>query len=108
MGRWYLLDENKQPYRDPLNGGTPMTDEMRRVGRDTVGEVEISTVFLGLDHSWNGPRPVLYESMIFGGEHDQYQRRYHTWDEAAKGHAALVKWIEDGGCGQWDWEYYDR
>jgi hypothetical protein len=47
----------------------------------------------GLDHSFhfyeNGQRvglPILFETMIFGGEHDQYQDRYATRDEALEGH----------------------
>jgi hypothetical protein len=56
--------------------------------RDTV---EVSTVFLGLDHSFgSGDAPVLFETMIFGlpDEHPDrdYQERYCTWDEASAGH----------------------
>ena len=39
--------------------------------------------------------PVLFESMIFGGEHDEYQRRYCTYDEALEGHNNLVKALEE-------------
>ena len=56
------------------------------VGKDQFGGVSVSTVFLGMDHSFGGGTPVLFETMIFGGEHDQYQERYCTWDEAEKGH----------------------
>ena len=48
-------------------------------------DVLISTVFLGIDHGYNGV-PLLFETMIFGGEHDGYQERYSTWEEAEKGH----------------------
>jgi len=42
---------------------------------DIDGEVEVSTVFLGLDHAvWDGP-PMLFETMIFGGPHDNSQWR---------------------------------
>ena len=46
----------------------------------------VSTVFLGLDHAFDGGTPLLFETMIFGGEHDEYQERYATWDEAEAGH----------------------
>ena len=47
----------------------------------------VSTVFLGLDHSFGRPgAPILFETMIFGGEHDQYQDRCSTWDEAEAMH----------------------
>ena len=54
-------------------------------------DISISTVFLGLDHSFDGKIPLLFETMIFGGEHDQYQERYATWEEAEKGHIEAVK-----------------
>lgn len=52
--------------------------------------VEVSTVFLGLDHNFRGGDPILFETMIFGGARDQEQERYHTWDEAAEGHERIV------------------
>jgi len=58
----------------------------RQIARDTFGEVEISTVFLIFDHSYDSDKPVLFETMIFGGEHDGYQDRYHTYDQALIGH----------------------
>ncbi len=66
----------------------------RRVAWTEVGDVKISTVFLGLDHSFMRGTPILFETMIFGGEHDEYQERYHTLEEAMLGHeraVALVK-----------------
>lgn len=53
-------------------------------------EVEVSTVFLGLDHQWGSGPPLLFETMIFGGPHDEMQWRYTTWAEAQAGHNAAV------------------
>lgn len=64
--------------------------EGRIVAQDTVGDVRISTVFLGLDHSFGSGPPLLWETMIFGGEHDQYQERYSTLDDAMTGHAKAL------------------
>ncbi len=62
----------------------------RTVRKDTIGDVDISTVFLGLDHNFmcDGiPHPpVLWETMIFGGEYDQYQERYSSYEDAVEGH----------------------
>lgn len=63
--------------------------EERHVASDTFGDVTISTVFLGLDHGWNDI-PVVFETMIFGGEHDQYQERYTNWLDAELGHGLAV------------------
>jgi hypothetical protein len=58
----------------------------RRVALDKKYGIIVSTVFLGLDHNWGGGPPLLFETMIFGGRHDDYQERYSTWDEAVEGH----------------------
>jgi len=47
--------------------------------------VKVSTVFLGMDHGF-GDEIMLFETMIFGGEHDGYCERYRTWSQAEKGH----------------------
>jgi len=54
------------------------------------GVVSISTVWLGLDHSWWGGPPIIFETMIFGGAHDEAQWRYATHLEAIQGHADAV------------------
>ena len=56
-------------------------------------EVKVSTVFLGLDHNWGDGPPLLFETMIFGGKHDQYQERYSTYEEAEAGHEEALKLI---------------
>jgi hypothetical protein len=53
--------------------------------------VEISTVFLGLDHNFGQGPPLLFESMVFGGEDDGEMVRYSTWEEAETGHKLLVE-----------------
>ena len=54
-------------------------------------DIRVSTVFLGLDHGFGAEEPVLFETMIFGGEYDEYCERYCTWDEAVEGHAKAVE-----------------
>lgn len=51
---------------------------------------DVSTVFLGLDHNHRGGEPILFETMIFGGPLDGEQWRYHTYDQAERGHAEAV------------------
>lgn len=53
-------------------------------------EVEISTVFLGLNHNFGGRIPLLFETMVFGGKHDQEMERYPTWQAAEEGHKRWV------------------
>ena len=68
------------------------------VGDTTIGGVRVSTVFLGIDHNWSvdGP-PLIFETMVFGGDFDRDQDRYSTWEEAKQGHAVavdLVRWSQ--------------
>jgi hypothetical protein len=54
-------------------------------------EVDVSTVFLGVDHNFSGRgRAILFETMVFGGPMDQEQRRYATMGEAKRGHFEMV------------------
>lgn len=58
--------------------------------------VSISTVFLGIDHGFgNTEKPILFETMIFGGKYDGWQRRYSTPEEARTGHDTAVKMVRD-------------
>lgn len=56
---------------------------------------DISTVFLGIDHAFGRSKgPILFESMIFGGEKSEWQERYSTWDQAEMGHKLIVAKID--------------
>lgn len=67
-----------------------------RVARDQVGEIDVSTVFLGTDmNHMRVLRPELptmcFETMIFGPDRSDVEDRYSTWEEAAAGHQAVVE-----------------
>lgn len=79
----------------------------------------VSTVWLGLDHSFGSGPPLIFETMVFTcdadgkvtdyGEEDS--DRYSTEADALAGHEAMVaKWANgkpqsaDGGIGQADHE----
>ena len=63
-----------------------MSNANRHVAVAEKDGVKVSTVFLGLDHSFDGKSIILFETMIFGGEYDQYQDRCCTWGVAEKMH----------------------
>lgn len=66
--------------------------ENRRVAETNLPNgIMVSTVFLGLDHNFYGGPPVLWETMIFGGPHDQYQERYTSREAALEGHEEAVR-----------------
>jgi hypothetical protein len=92
MNGRYLLDGHKPvECADLITWAHAVKKMDRRVAFNKKGKVEVSTVFLGLDHSFGQGRPVLFETMIFGGKHDQDQERYCTWKEAEKGHLEMCK-----------------
>ena len=108
MSKWYILDNNHKPVHKPvLEAAKWMEDNPNRktVGYDELtdlngDEVRVSTVFLALDHCWNGGKPILWETMIFGGENDQaYQERYASYEQAIEGHQKAINFIKKGNYG---------
>lgn len=90
----YVLD-GKTPVLEPdlLKWARMFEDSSgRRVAQDMIGDVRVSTVFLGLDHNFDdeGP-PLLFETMVFGGSLDEETERYATWEQAEAGHAAMIE-----------------
>ena len=53
-------------------------------------DILVSTVFLGLNHNYGEGKPILFETMVFGGAHDEDMKRYCTWEEAEEGHKLMV------------------
>jgi len=59
----------------------------------------VSTVWLGLDHSFEQGPPLIFETMVFAGRGDLselYCKMYSTEQEAKAGHEAVVKALLDG------------
>jgi len=69
----------------------------RHIGDTKIDDVRVSTVWLGADHSldFGGP-PLIFETMIFGGPHDNFCERYSTKEEAAEGHQRIVSALQEG------------
>jgi len=74
-------------------------DSYRMIGltKTKDGEARVSTVWLGFDHSHSeeGP-PLIFETMVFGGEWDSFQWRYYTETQALMGHSLAVKCLQSG------------
>lgn len=93
---FYTLDENGYPIPSDLKKYSEWMAANREfpvVGKDQFMGIQISTVFLGINHNFGFGPPVLWETMVFGGWHDQYQRRYSTLESAKKGHKKAVKMV---------------
>ena len=76
--------------------GRMKDDAYRRVAFDRVGGAEVSTVWLGLDHGWGGGPPLIFETMVFGGDENEWQARYATEADAMAGHAEVVRKLKLG------------
>jgi hypothetical protein len=69
-----------------------------RIARTTVSSAadltktfDVSTVWLGLDHSFRNGPPLIFETMVFAeGSSDLACRRYSTEAQAREGHAEMV------------------
>jgi hypothetical protein len=94
---WYILDNNNKPIAATsiMEAAEWLDNNPNRkvVKQEHIGDIFVSTVFLGLDHAWNSDIPVLWETMIFGGEHDQYQDRYTSHKDALEGHKKALTLI---------------
>lgn len=94
MRQYILVDQKPVEEPDLMAWGNWMQDAERKVAFNEIDGVRVSTVFLGLDHRFdNGGDPILFETMIFGGDHDQYQARATTWADAEHEHAKALKLI---------------
>lgn len=61
-----------------------------------TSDLEVSTVFLGIDHNFFGYGALLlFETMVFrsGKAYGDIQERYATWHEAEQGHEKIVQHI---------------
>lgn len=64
----------------------------RRIWYTKLPDCEVSTMFLVIDRNHNAERPpLLFESAISGGPHNDFSQLYSTWKEAAKGHTQAVR-----------------
>lgn len=90
---WFTLDGHTPVPTDDVLAATK---DRQPVAVDYAGDVRVSTVFLCLDHRIGPGAPLLFETMIFGGEHDGYTDRYSTWEEAEDGHKRALALVHNG------------
>ncbi len=99
---YYILDENLEPVvvDDALRWGEWFQNADRHLAKTTIEGIDVSTVFLGLNHDFMGEgSPILWETMIFDTENqeplfDEYQERYASFDEARAGHERAVAFVK--------------
>lgn len=97
----YILNGDGDVVQEPdINrwGEWMQNSRMTRVvARTEVPGGFVSTVFLGLDHGFGqASSPVLWETMVFHGPCDQYQRRYSSREAAVRTRNAIASRLMDG------------
>ena len=61
---------------------------------DSVEEIVVSTVFLASDHNFGEGPPLLFETLVTGGDTDGEIYRCSTWEQAEQQHKDIVKEIK--------------
>lgn len=72
------------------------SESYKVVSQTHVGEVLVSTVWLGIDHQFGDGPPLIFETMVFGGPLDSEQDRYPTEVAALAGHDQMVARVREG------------
>lgn len=65
---YILKNREVVPCDDVIEWGEFMQKPERIIKQENIGDIKVSTVFLGIDHDFfrNGP-PLVFETMMFGG-----------------------------------------
>lgn len=98
------------PIDDPIEWGKWFETADRQVALTEIGDLTVSTVFLGIDHNFlERFKHELFETMVFGEpepmmmfgkkyilplcQDDMPMRRYPTWEAAEKGHKRICAFV---------------
>lgn len=83
---WYDTKKHGQKYRGSES----------RVARTVLGDIIVSTVWLGLDHQHFAGPPVIFETMTFGEPWNNEMERYSTEEDAMRGHLRVLERLRSG------------
>ncbi len=103
---YWILDEDNKPVLADLKTYREYRKNSFRIKEQRViygVVVEISTVVLPSDINLMsieqsrspGYKPLIFETMVFGGQHGGFCRNYYDYNEAIKGHAKAVKLVTE-------------
>jgi hypothetical protein len=100
MTKYYLLKGREvYPAESLLDWALNFEQSNRIVKKDTIDGVEVSTVFLGLDHNWGGGPPLIFETMTFSDSMGEIQVRCSTYEQAEKMHANVCELVRAAHSG---------
>jgi hypothetical protein len=94
---FFLIDENHQVYEVDYRefNDNYMKNEYRHLEWTGNDDIYVSTIFTGVNNNFlgDGRPPILFETMVFGGEYDKAQWRWSTYEQAIIGHKAIAQAI---------------
>lgn len=100
IGDRYILCSEGKPQKcyDHSAWSAIYYNSNNRIGHEVVGDTEIITTFLGIDHNYSGSGdPILFETCIFKEDDtSEVQARYTSIEEARIGHDCVVKAVKAG------------
>ena len=86
---YYRLNEAHEPVECTIEEWGALYKDFEanhRVAKTKVGDLEVSTVFLALEHVGG-----MFETLVFGDDDaGEQMQRYETWEEAVAGHRSMV------------------
>ena len=86
--RYILKDNEPQLCENMVEWAMWMGESNRQIAHDEIGNVCVSTVFIGISPSEVDGVPALFETMVFPSNS---VRRYTTYQQALAGHAQTVR-----------------
>jgi len=99
IDKYILKDKQAILCEDVKTWGEFMENQDRVVKKTEFGDIYISTVFIGLNHSLEDNKILLFETLVFKGPLDSEMERYHTWEEAEAGHDKMCERVYQALCG---------
>jgi|SRR5690349_11295453 len=101
-GLYFKLDDDKIAHSCTMQEWANQLlsmykEDKKHVAHEKLNGKTISTVWLGINHSFIRDEAAIFETMVLEDDfQDIYCRRYSTWQEAEKGHKIAVQWVKDG------------
>jgi hypothetical protein len=92
-----LYDRDGRPMSMDEFSARLMDMAYKHVAATAIGDdVEVSTVWLGVDHNFTrtGP-PLIFETMVFGGDMDGCGERWPNAEAARAGHDQWVARVRE-------------
>jgi hypothetical protein len=91
---YYILEGKKvKPVDEMTEWARWYETADRTVKKTELTDCKVSTVFLAMNHAFGHGDPILFETMIFGGEHDGYCERCSTWEQAEAQHQKAINTV---------------